>query len=276
MPSPFLSRLLAAAAPGRLDPKWALFSANSFIAAMLAIYFAFRLGLERPYWAMLTVYLTAQPFAGAVRSRAVYRLDIAGRLRGAGAGPDPGRSTRVIVGCRYRMGRTLPLYLLAGPHAAQLCFPAGRLHCDDNRVLERPRSGDGICDRAVACRGDPARHRLCDPGAHPAVPARRHYFCAEIPLRRIVGRLRPDHRCALRARRQGTEYGALEACCGHHANRDPVDAPALRHRREQAGPARHRCRAGPARIGLADAAVGGGRTRRLGRAALGRVEPPAV
>jgi|UPI0003FED9F8 hypothetical protein len=81
MPSPFLSRLLATAAPGRLDPKWALFSSNSFIAAMLAIYFAFRLGLERPYWAMLTVYLTAQPFAGAVRSRAVYRF--VGTLLGA-------------------------------------------------------------------------------------------------------------------------------------------------------------------------------------------------
>lgn len=81
MTSSLLSRILAAVAPGRLDPKWALFSANSFIAAMLAIYLAFRLGLERPYWAMLTVYLTAQPFAGAVRSRAVYRF--AGTLLGA-------------------------------------------------------------------------------------------------------------------------------------------------------------------------------------------------
>lgn len=69
-----LSRILAAASLGQLDPKWALFSANSFIAAMLAIYLAFRLGLQRPYWAMLTVYLTAQPFAGAVRSRAAYRF----------------------------------------------------------------------------------------------------------------------------------------------------------------------------------------------------------
>lgn len=67
--------------PGTFDPKWALFSANSFIAAMLAIYLAFRLGLQRPYWAMLTVYLTAQPLAGAVRSRAVYRL--LGTLLGA-------------------------------------------------------------------------------------------------------------------------------------------------------------------------------------------------
>jgi uncharacterized membrane protein YccC len=67
--------------PGTFDPKWALFSANSFIAAMIAIYLAFRLGLQRPYWAMLTVYLTAQPLAGAVRSRAVYRL--LGTLLGA-------------------------------------------------------------------------------------------------------------------------------------------------------------------------------------------------
>lgn len=69
--------------PGSFDPRWALLSANSFIAAMLAIYLAFRLGLQRPYWAMLTVYLTAQPLAGAVRSRAVYRL--LGTLLGSSA-----------------------------------------------------------------------------------------------------------------------------------------------------------------------------------------------
>jgi uncharacterized membrane protein YccC len=69
------------AIPGTFDPRWALFSANSFIAAMLAIYLAFQLGLQRPYWAMLTVYLTAQPLVGAVRSRAIYRL--LGTLLGA-------------------------------------------------------------------------------------------------------------------------------------------------------------------------------------------------
>lgn len=79
-----LSRILGDGIfPGTFDPRWALFSANSFIAAMLAIYLAFRLGLQRPYWAMLTVYLTAQPLAGAVRSRAVYRL--LGTLLGASA-----------------------------------------------------------------------------------------------------------------------------------------------------------------------------------------------
>ncbi|SFJ81824.1 FUSC family protein [Bradyrhizobium sp. Gha] len=79
-----LSRIFGGAIfAGSFDPRWALFSANSFIAAMLAIYLAFRLGLQRPYWAMLTVYLTAQPFAGAVRSRAVYRL--LGTLLGSSA-----------------------------------------------------------------------------------------------------------------------------------------------------------------------------------------------
>lgn len=67
-----LSRILVAASAGQSAPKPALFSANSFIAAMLAIYVAFRLGLQRPFWAMLTVYLTTRPFTGAARARAVY------------------------------------------------------------------------------------------------------------------------------------------------------------------------------------------------------------
>jgi uncharacterized membrane protein YccC len=83
-PSSAFSRLVGeVTTPGTFDPKWALFSANSFIAAMLAIYIAFRLGLERPYWAMLTVYLTSQPLAGAVRSKAVFRLF--GTILGASA-----------------------------------------------------------------------------------------------------------------------------------------------------------------------------------------------
>jgi len=51
-----------------------LFSANSFAAAMLALYIGFALGLPRPYWAMTTAYIVSQPLAGAVRSKAVYRV----------------------------------------------------------------------------------------------------------------------------------------------------------------------------------------------------------
>jgi uncharacterized membrane protein YccC len=52
----------------------AVFSINSFVAAMLALYIAFSIGLPRPYWAMLTVYITVQPLSGALRSKAVYRV----------------------------------------------------------------------------------------------------------------------------------------------------------------------------------------------------------
>lgn len=51
-----------------------VFSANSFAAAMLALFIAFSLNLERPFWAMLSVYITSQPLSGAVRSKAAYRL----------------------------------------------------------------------------------------------------------------------------------------------------------------------------------------------------------
>ncbi|MDT9170989.1 FUSC family protein, partial [Escherichia coli] len=61
----------------------ALFSANSFAAAMLALFIGFSLGLPRPYWAMTTAYIVSQPLSGAVRSKAVYR--VAGTLLGAAA-----------------------------------------------------------------------------------------------------------------------------------------------------------------------------------------------
>jgi uncharacterized membrane protein YccC len=58
----------------RLGFPEAIFSINSFVAAMLALYIAFSIGLPRPYWAMLTVYITVQPLSGALRSKAVYRI----------------------------------------------------------------------------------------------------------------------------------------------------------------------------------------------------------
>jgi uncharacterized membrane protein YccC len=52
----------------------ALFSIKCFIAAMLALYVSFSIGLERPYWSFLTSYIVAQPLAGAVISKAVFRV----------------------------------------------------------------------------------------------------------------------------------------------------------------------------------------------------------
>ncbi len=53
--------------------EW-IFSANSFVAAMLALFLSLALGFERPFWAMATVYIVSQPLAGTVRSKAVYRF----------------------------------------------------------------------------------------------------------------------------------------------------------------------------------------------------------
>ncbi|HTW25572.1 MAG TPA: FUSC family protein [Acetobacteraceae bacterium] len=60
--------------------EW-VFSAKTFAAAMIALLIALRLGLDRPYWAMLTVYIVTQPLTGATRSKAAYRFG--GTLLGA-------------------------------------------------------------------------------------------------------------------------------------------------------------------------------------------------
>lgn len=58
-----------------------LFSLKSFAAAMLALYLAFRLGLPRPFWSLISAYVVSQPFSGTTRSKAVYR--VAGTVAGA-------------------------------------------------------------------------------------------------------------------------------------------------------------------------------------------------
>jgi uncharacterized membrane protein YccC len=60
-----------------------VFACKTFLAAMLALLAALWLDLPRPYWAMATVYITSQPFAGATSSKALYR--VLGTLVGATA-----------------------------------------------------------------------------------------------------------------------------------------------------------------------------------------------
>ncbi len=67
----------------RFGGKEALFSVKCFVAAILAYYIALRIGLTRPYWAVTTSYIVAQPLAGAVLSKAVFR--VAGTVLGATA-----------------------------------------------------------------------------------------------------------------------------------------------------------------------------------------------
>nr|WP_309491309.1 FUSC family protein [Trinickia mobilis] len=70
----------ASAAPLRsrdslaIDSEKLFFSLGSFFAAALVLIIAFTASLPRPWWALLTVYVTAQPMAGAFRPRMLYRL----------------------------------------------------------------------------------------------------------------------------------------------------------------------------------------------------------
>ncbi|MEB5815133.1 FUSC family protein [Klebsiella quasipneumoniae] len=65
------------------DGQAVIYAAKSFSAAMLAYYLALSIGLQRPSWAIITVYIVSQTSAGASLSRSVYRL--VGTVVGAAA-----------------------------------------------------------------------------------------------------------------------------------------------------------------------------------------------
>ncbi|WP_298214233.1 FUSC family protein [Acidocella sp.] len=55
-------------------PDELIFAFKAFTGAMLALYLSFWLGLDNPYWSMATAYIVANPFVGAMRSKALYRF----------------------------------------------------------------------------------------------------------------------------------------------------------------------------------------------------------
>jgi uncharacterized membrane protein YccC len=56
----------------RLRRLWS--SAVSYLAAMIAMFISMYLHLPRPWWVLMTVYVTTQPLAGVMRPKASYRL----------------------------------------------------------------------------------------------------------------------------------------------------------------------------------------------------------
>ncbi|MBB3910570.1 FUSC family protein [Sphingomonas desiccabilis] len=115
-----------------------VFSANAFAGALLALFLSFAIGLERPFWAMVTVYIASQPLSGASVSKGVFRL--IGTAVGAGAAVvmvpafvnAPVLLTLVMAlwvgGCLFvslldRTPRSY-LFMLAGYTAAFVGFPA--------------------------------------------------------------------------------------------------------------------------------------------------------
>ena len=51
-----------------------IFALKTFAGAMAALYLAFYLGLENPYWSMATAYIVSLPLTGAMRSKSLYRF----------------------------------------------------------------------------------------------------------------------------------------------------------------------------------------------------------
>ncbi|MEN4922904.1 FUSC family protein [Achromobacter spanius] len=115
-----------------------IFSLKSYLSAIMALYLAYSIGLPRPFWAMTTAYVVAQPWSGAVRSKALYRL--VGTFIGSAATvymvPRLSNSPVVMTGamvlwvgaCLYMsvLDRTPRSYLfmLAGYTAAMIGFPS--------------------------------------------------------------------------------------------------------------------------------------------------------
>src|SRR5476649_890412 len=60
------------------------FALRTWLASMLALYIAFSLQLESPYWAWLTVWIVAQPSPGMLLSKSLYLIlgTIAGAILG--------------------------------------------------------------------------------------------------------------------------------------------------------------------------------------------------
>ncbi|WP_067277124.1 FUSC family protein [Mitsuaria sp. 7] len=70
---PRLPQLPAMLRPGFTLAEW-LFSFKAFAAAMLAVFLASWAGQPRPFWALMTAYVVANPLAGAVRSKGLFRF----------------------------------------------------------------------------------------------------------------------------------------------------------------------------------------------------------
>jgi uncharacterized membrane protein YccC len=117
--------------------EW-LYSVKTFAAAMLALYVAMAIGLDRPYWAMATVYIVSQPLIGAMRSKAAFRLigTVAGAAVTVVLVPNLVDAPELLSvalalwvgGCLYlalldRTPRSY-LFMLAGYTAALIGFPA--------------------------------------------------------------------------------------------------------------------------------------------------------
>ncbi|WP_176331137.1 FUSC family protein [Burkholderia vietnamiensis] len=123
--------------PFSTDPRKLLFSVTTFVAAALVLLISFAVSFPRPWWALLTVYVTAQPMAGTFRPKTIYR--VAGIATGAivtvAVAPNLQNSPALLVLCLALwigfciylavLDRTPRAFLfqMAAFSSAVICFP---------------------------------------------------------------------------------------------------------------------------------------------------------
>src|SRR5271165_1231513 len=71
---PASRKTLALPAPDRPLLVAVIFAGKTFAAALMALYVSFWLGLDEPYWAVMAVFIVAQPDSGLVLAKGFYRL----------------------------------------------------------------------------------------------------------------------------------------------------------------------------------------------------------
>lgn len=174
------------ASPFVVDPQKLLFSLSSLLAAAATLAIAFSASLPRPWWALLTVYVTAQPMAGAFRPKVLYRLG--GILTGAAATillvPNLQNSPELLVLCLAAwtgfciylavLDRTPRAFLfqMAAFSSAVISFP----YLDDpGNIFETTAAR--VQEMTVAILCVTAVHALLQPwSATPAIRARVQSF----------------------------------------------------------------------------------------------------
>ena len=222
----------------RVGLREVVFSANTFAAAMLGLLVSFWAGLDRPFWAMATAYITSQPLSGAVRSKAVFRL--VGTVVGASATvvlvPNLANAPVLlsaalalwVAGCQFisLLDRTPRSYtfMLAGYTAALIGFPSVA-HPDlifDTAVLRAEEIGVGVLSAALV-------HSVVFPRSVSALLGKRVGTIMQEAQAWIVDALSPvpPARIARERRRLAADVGELHAMAVHL----PFDTARLQPRR---------------------------------------------
>ncbi|HDR9256309.1 FUSC family protein [Burkholderia vietnamiensis] len=224
--------------PFSIDPRKLLFSVTTFVAAALVLLISFAVSFPRPWWALLTVYVTAQPMAGTFRPKTIYR--VAGIATGAivtvAIAPNLQNSPALLVLCLALwigfciylavLDRTPRAFLfqMAAFSSAVICFP----YLDDptnifitavsrveemsvailcvtiaHRVVKPANNRPVIHERALSFLGDACRWTAEAFGTHHArlEHAHRRKLAADVTELGIIATALPfDQRFALATR----------------------------------------------------------------------------